>query len=499
MIIAIAIVSSLIASQVVPRLVRMLLDRTRRLPRLRNAIAVMWPPMWRRSAAPVPPPTLALPADLQKPPQTASWPAGAGEKGDVARMSAQEKSEFVAWAGQPTNVEAGGSGHDRSPGQLHRGLVSVPAGDALALPAGLGGLPDQGLPPAVLRALPPRGDQLPRARLVGVSTRSVDSLITDDSIIIGRDPLRVDVVVDDPSVNERHCQLLFRSGQWFAIDLASTAGTIVDGKSLSAYEPVPVRDNQIVRVGTVELRLSAPTATVTALSFDAAVGASTARRSAGVDHHLVLPQVLALSEPAAGEPSVEAAASSVIEVARSVPAGESLDALLARISARLPSWGVVVDEQLGSGKPSFDVVKLVSDSWGWRVTGAHVGSGAVYLGERGTFRRVTSGPARHRVIGSERELSSGKQGDAAARLAEAPRIGDRAATQRWSESVDAGHRILVATPALTAVLGSDRVLGLLTACQSMTSADAAGRLVSETRAAGFGGDVAVIVADVRRI
>ncbi len=65
-------------------------------------------------------------------------------------------------------------------------------------------------------------------------------------LLIGRAP-DVDLVIDDPSVSQRHVEVVFEEGGWSLRDLKSTNGTIVAGKPIGAA--IPVRGALKIRLG----------------------------------------------------------------------------------------------------------------------------------------------------------------------------------------------------------------------------------------------------------
>jgi hypothetical protein len=51
----------------------------------------------------------------------------------------------------------------------------------------------------------------------------------EHELLIGRSS-RCDVVLSDPTISRRHARLIFRDGRWVVQDLASTNGTILNGR-----------------------------------------------------------------------------------------------------------------------------------------------------------------------------------------------------------------------------------------------------------------------------
>lgn len=61
-----------------------------------------------------------------------------------------------------------------------------------------------------------------------------------------------DIVISDSAVSNPHCMILFRSGKLRIKDELSTNGTFVNGNEVEETE---LKDGDIIRIGTTELRL----------------------------------------------------------------------------------------------------------------------------------------------------------------------------------------------------------------------------------------------------
>jgi hypothetical protein len=72
-----------------------------------------------------------------------------------------------------------------------------------------------------------------------------------DELVLGRSS-RCDVVLSDLSVSRRHARLFFRDGKWLLQDLASTNGTLVNGRRVGRCE---LRPGDRLLVGAVGLRV----------------------------------------------------------------------------------------------------------------------------------------------------------------------------------------------------------------------------------------------------
>jgi FHA domain len=70
-------------------------------------------------------------------------------------------------------------------------------------------------------------------------------------LVLGRSS-RCDVVVSDLTVSRRHARLFFRDGKWLLQDLASTNGTLVNGRRVGRCE---LRPGDRLLVGEARLRV----------------------------------------------------------------------------------------------------------------------------------------------------------------------------------------------------------------------------------------------------
>jgi hypothetical protein len=95
-----------------------------------------------------------------------------------------------------------------------------------------------------------------RARIVIVRMYLVhngDSVeLPPGEIVIGRDA-PCHLRFNDPSVSRRHLRIVRRRDESFVEDLGSTNGTLLNGRVASG--PTPIRDGDIIAVGTRELRI----------------------------------------------------------------------------------------------------------------------------------------------------------------------------------------------------------------------------------------------------
>ena len=114
----------------------------------------------------------------------------------------------------------------------------------------------------------PRGVQPARACPASIfleaeSGRRVD-VPSQEVVIVGREDMRsgirpdVDLTLDGASaagVSRRHCRLLQMPDGWYLEDLMSTNFTVLNGKALTAHQPVPVKDGDDLRLGKLRLKI----------------------------------------------------------------------------------------------------------------------------------------------------------------------------------------------------------------------------------------------------
>ena len=68
--------------------------------------------------------------------------------------------------------------------------------------------------------------------------------------IVGRDPNKADIIIDEDSVSREHARVRFENGQFVLYDMASTSGTYVNGNMVQRQM---LYDNDKIRLGRVEL------------------------------------------------------------------------------------------------------------------------------------------------------------------------------------------------------------------------------------------------------
>ena len=83
--------------------------------------------------------------------------------------------------------------------------------------------------------------------------------------VIGSRP-DCDIIVDQPTVSGRHCQIQFEDGQWQVKDLDSTNGTWVDGVRIEAVRDIdrgtPIRLGQTVYLDWQQVPSTEPEITI---------------------------------------------------------------------------------------------------------------------------------------------------------------------------------------------------------------------------------------------
>jgi len=91
-----------------------------------------------------------------------------------------------------------------------------------------------------------------------------------ERIVVGRASL-ADIVVDDPSVSERHCVIERRGERYMVRDLGSTNGTLVNGDPLEVPLSHSLRDEDVLTVGRYSFQFFTPAVLHSYLQLSAAV------------------------------------------------------------------------------------------------------------------------------------------------------------------------------------------------------------------------------------
>lgn len=72
--------------------------------------------------------------------------------------------------------------------------------------------------------------------------------------VIGKSKDRVNgVIIGNPAVSRVHCKILYQNGTYFIVDMGSSNGTFLNGKRVSATEPLPIQNGSRIRIANIEL------------------------------------------------------------------------------------------------------------------------------------------------------------------------------------------------------------------------------------------------------
>lgn len=89
-------------------------------------------------------------------------------------------------------------------------------------------------------------------KIIDGQEAGTDFTITKKSIIIGREDIS-DLKLTDQHTSNRHCQIVFRSGHFTAIDLGSLNKTKVNDK---IYVQKNLRDKDIITLGKTKIQFN---------------------------------------------------------------------------------------------------------------------------------------------------------------------------------------------------------------------------------------------------
>lgn len=78
--------------------------------------------------------------------------------------------------------------------------------------------------------------------------------IGHQDFVIGKSKDKVNgVIIGNPAVSRVHCKILYQNGTYFILDMGSSNGTFLDGKRVTATEPLPIQNGSRIRIANIEL------------------------------------------------------------------------------------------------------------------------------------------------------------------------------------------------------------------------------------------------------
>lgn len=98
----------------------------------------------------------------------------------------------------------------------------------------------------------------PQRNLECIQIQSLDGQIQfqvgHGDFVIGKSKDRVNgVIIGNPAVSRVHCKILYQNGTYFIVDMGSSNGTFLNGKRVSATEPLPIQNGSRIRIANIEL------------------------------------------------------------------------------------------------------------------------------------------------------------------------------------------------------------------------------------------------------
>ncbi|MEN9723680.1 MAG: hypothetical protein RJB38_1666 [Pseudomonadota bacterium] len=78
--------------------------------------------------------------------------------------------------------------------------------------------------------------------------------LTQDETIIGRDPAVDIAITSDPNISRKHARLVKQGDSVVLVDLGSSNGTKVNGKSVSSQSPVTLAKEDMIGMGTTQFK-----------------------------------------------------------------------------------------------------------------------------------------------------------------------------------------------------------------------------------------------------
>ena len=101
-------------------------------------------------------------------------------------------------------------------------------------------------------------------RLQGTGAQGTIRIVLGDTelertypgLVIGREPALCDRTIDDRTISQRHCRFSVHGNRLHVEDLNSLNGTLLDGRDLAPFEPVPVGEGATLFLGRLGLAVS---------------------------------------------------------------------------------------------------------------------------------------------------------------------------------------------------------------------------------------------------
>lgn len=210
-----------------------------------------------------------------------------------------------------------------------------------------------------------------------------------DAIVIGRDREN-GVVINDPSLSRRHCQVTREAGRYFLEDLKSSNGTLLNGRRAAKIE---LTEGDKIEVGQVAMVFSLQSA---------------------APAQAVAPAPAPAAAPAAPAPDNRAGETPYLEYCDGPQAGERVPVTTEAFSiGRKQGNGLALNDKRVSGKHA----SIIRDGGDWFVVDHDSGNGVIIDGAR--VKRAPVGNGTVLVLGETQLRCGGFPHDASAPVATA--------------------------------------------------------------------------------
>ena len=88
-------------------------------------------------------------------------------------------------------------------------------------------------------------------------TFDIEEFGLDFRIIEGRNSIgsspKNDITIQDPKSSSEHAMILYRSEEFLITDEMSSNGTLLNGEDITPRQPYPLKDGDVIRIGTTTL------------------------------------------------------------------------------------------------------------------------------------------------------------------------------------------------------------------------------------------------------
>jgi len=336
-------------------------------------------------------------------------------------------------------------------------VLNAPPLPAPVIPLTVPTVADPSASSAVVAPRP--GGSRPIAWLKAVQGIVLDVLLTQEEVVIGRDPA-CNIVIDEETVSRKHCALVFRSGRWYIRPFRTPNGTYVNDALAEPDALTPLKSKDALGIGPdVVLKITMPEAARIPVQLRTGAATSVGGREQNEDNYLATATLIGVADGVGGRPAGGLASRIAIDMLRGAPDSLSLSQFVPAISAviRARSAGDPDTENMAT---TLDAVQLVPDDGGYRMSGVHIGDGLALVDDGTQIRQLTTPHTLGAELARQGNPASAHHPERAG-LLRAIGLHDRTEADMWSQPALIGSRFILTTDGLINALGLKKLFRYL--------------------------------------